>query len=302
MEAFDIVIVGAGPAGCAAAIHSLRYGTRMRLVSDEPVGGLLGAASRVDNFPGLPSRPPGSSISRILAHQLDANGITLYRRHISSITSTGTGFILTTGSGNRFESRTVVLCTGTNPIEWTLPGGIDPGAAPRILRDIRCLPETLDGAPVAIIGSGEAALDSALSVRTRLGCPIVFTRGNRLKASEMLMKRFTQSGITWVRGHEALSVRSESDQMTVESRVDGKPSRDTFRHILVCIGRNPRWERLRDLGLGTPPIHIETGIAGVFAAGDLITSHARYAGIAIGDGIEAIERARRFLLERTTTA
>ncbi len=302
MEVFDTVIVGAGPAGCAAALHSLRYDTRMRLVSDEPVGGLLGAASRVDNYPGFPSRPPGSSISRILARQLAANGITPYRHRISSITSTGTGFLLTTASGNRFESRTVLLCTGTAPIEWTLPGGIDPDAAPRILRDIRLLPETLDGAPVAIIGSGEAALDSALSAHSRLGCPIVFTRGNRLKASDTLVKRFTQSGIRWVRGLEAQSLRSDSDRMTLESRVDGKLSRDTFRHIVVCIGRSPRWERLRDLGSNAPPRHIETGIDGVFAAGDLITSHERYAGIAIGDGIEAIERARRYLLERNTTA
>jgi thioredoxin reductase (NADPH) len=185
-------------------------------------------------------------------------------------------------SGREIVSLTLVLATGTRPRPWHVGGCED---LP-VHRDVRTLPADLDDRTVAIVGGGDAALDSALSVHSRGGTPVVLVRGGSVAANARIARRVEERSIEVRPGCAVDAVSRRGDRILVAGL--------EADHLLVCIGREPDDVLYRMLVPDGPlPPTVETHVPGLFVAGDIIAGHERFVALAQGNGQRAALLASR---------
>ncbi|MBI5488410.1 MAG: NAD(P)/FAD-dependent oxidoreductase [Deltaproteobacteria bacterium] len=298
----DLLVVGRGPAGVACALQAHRDGLRVLLAGDEPIGGLVRAARRLDNLPGL-ARTPGAELADRMERQLREAGVPTRAARIVALRREGARFVPTVeplgqcnpahaaasgaDHGLSWTAGAVCLATGTRPRPWP------PAAGGVVVRDARALPARLDGWRVVVVGGGEAALDTALNAADRGAGVTLLARGGMLHGSPALLAEVRASRVdvrlgTSVAGASGgaggWSIRLE-DGETVEADV-----------LAACVGREPRKDVWDGIGQGTLEASVEQrAVPGVFAAGDLIRGRDRYVATAMGDGQRAALAAAAYL-------
>jgi thioredoxin reductase (NADPH) len=286
---FDLLVVGLGPAGMACALQAHRDGLDVLAVGDESIGGLVRAARRLKNLPGQPG-VSGAELAQKMAGQVEALGLPVTAGHVVSLNRDPDGYTAWLTDQGRIQARTVCLATGTRPRDWNLSVGGQP-----VHRDARSLPDSLAGSRVAVIGGGEAALDTALNCRDRGGEVMVLARGEQLRAVSGLIDEAGEAGV---------KIRTE----IMVSRVSGGPGEWslscspggelTADLLMVCIGRQPRDELLQELlPKDIPPDVVQTEAPGLFLGGDLIRARDRYVATAMGDGQRVAIAAAVYLQE-----
>lgn len=287
---WDLLVVGGGPAGVSCAIQARREGWSVLVMGDQPPGGLLPAARRIDNLPGHPRGIPGPELARRLAAHLARSGAIFRRGRVTALDRNGPGRWIATGAdGSRVAARAVCLATGTRPVPPPWPVQED---AP-VARDVRDWPDRMEGEAVVIIGGGEAALDGALNARDRGAYPRVLAR-HAVKGSTALLRAIRRHGIEVRTGVDVEGLdRAPSGQWMVRTRGGAREIAD---RVLVCIGREPETdlvpERWRFPG---GPTTIETPFPGLWMAGDVIRAGDRFVATALGDGQRAAVLAGNWL-------
>lgn len=292
-EAVDLAVAGSGPAGVSAAIQAVRDGLSVVLCGDEPVGGLVRAARRLDNLPGWPDGIRGAEFADALESQLRGLGIQPRIARVAHLRKVDGAFELEADGGTA-KCRAIVIATGTRPAGFHLP--IPGGPEKNIHRDARTLPSAseLAGKSVIVIGGGEAALDAALTCSDRGAKVTVFARGSFLKAPQRLIREAVSAGISIRTGVQARDiVCGEGIRVRFEpaGTFDGPVD-----HLIISTGREPRLELYHEVcGSRDIPRSVTTSVPGLFLAGDVINGTDRFAASAIGDGQRAARLALRFL-------
>jgi len=288
----DLLIVGSGPAGIACALQAGRDGWSLLVVGDEPVGGLVRAAHRLDNLPGYPSGIGGEQFADLLRQQAQRQNIEFFLDKIVACRREKDGtFRALTCNGSTIVARAVVLAVGTRPCEFSLTAS--DGC---FHRDIRTLPADLSGRRVAVIGGGEAALDSALSVIARQGAAEVFHRGAVLRCPPALVAEAIGAGVVIRLNHVIERMRILDGRPTMQWQSENGERFSAADHLLVCIGRTPNVELLKQLNVNLDAQTV-TSLPGVFLAGDVINGRDRYVATALGDGQRAALAAGEWLRE-----
>lgn len=283
----DLLIVGLGPAGVACALQARRDGLDLLAVSDEPAGGLVRAARRLDNLPAAPGIA-GRELADKLAAHLASAGVPMVSAHVSSLQREGTAFLATLADRRRVAARAVMLATGTRPRAWELSAGAHPPH-----RDARSLPERLAGARVVVIGGGEAALDTALSCADRGAAVTVCARGEGFRAVERLVDECRRAGVELRTRTRIERVRGGPGAWSLATGEEDVIEAD---ELTVCIGRTPRNDLARDLtGDENLTDTVVTAVPGLFLGGDLIRGGDRYVATAAGDGQRAAVLAAAYL-------
>ncbi len=285
-----LLVVGAGPAGLAASLQARREAVGHVTVGTGPPGGLVAAAWRIDNLPGYQGGVTGTGLSRRLARQAWDAELPLVDDEVTAVAMNDGTFVAGLASGKTIEARTMILATGTRPVPWPVAGASSLARSGRLHRDVRTLPARLGGKQVIVLGGGDAALDSALSVRRRGGRATVLVRSEGLKASTRLVARAGEAGVD-------LRMGSPVEEATIEDGLVRLLPLDLLAdHVVVCIGRVPEDALYRMLLPATAlPSSVPTPIDGLFVAGDIIAGHDRFIASAMGDGQRAALFAARFL-------
>ncbi|MFH1579969.1 MAG: NAD(P)/FAD-dependent oxidoreductase [Thermoplasmatota archaeon] len=295
-EVRQAIVVGAGPAGMAAAIYLQRAGLSPLLLEMGEPGGLLREANLVENYPGFPGGIRGADMAALMVKQARDVGVTIARERAERISLRKGKFVIKTDRKER-ASRTLIVATGTRPRTIRLKGASDL-TGKRLFYGINSIPgKGLRGSLVLVVGGGDAAFDYGLSLRGK-GCKVTILTRSSPRCLPLLQARAEQAGIEVRIGFIPRSVSERRGRVVLSCSHDRKLVELVGDYVLVACGREPNLELLRDSDLGVPiarggpPM---TNVPGLFLVGDAVRENCRQTGIAVGDGILAAMLAERYV-------
>lgn len=318
--AYDLVVVGAGPAGLAAGVYGASEGLSTLVLECNAPGGQAGTSSRIENYLGFPTGLSGADLTLRAREQAIRFGAEiLVPAEVVGVRREDPYTIVRTADGWEVTASALVVASGVSYRTLEVPGAAMLAGAGVYYGAGRA--EALDhaGGHVVIVGGGNSAGQAALFLAQFAADVTILVRGPDLTAT---MSRYL---IDQIEAHEKISVEPHTQVLAAhgETRLEGlrlagpDGERDVAADALfVFIGQAPRTDWLdgvvpRDAGgfvltgadlggaaagwpLDTPPLPLETAVPGVFAAGDVRHGSIKRVASAVGEGAMAV----RFTHER----
>lgn len=317
---YDTVVVGAGPAGLAAAVYGASEGLRTIVVEREAPGGQAGTSSRIENYLGFPSGVSGDELAiRALQQARRLGAEILVTRSITRIDAATRQVHL--DGGDVIRAKTIILACGVAWRQLSIDGfdrlagkGISYGAA-------RSEAPSTHGLDVHIVGAGNSAGQAALFFSTHARSVTILSRGDTLErsmshylidqvASRPNIRAMYRTEVVGVHGDvslEAIDIRDSTTGVTTTVESGGlflfigadpqtgwlPPEIELDQRGFVLTGSDMRaanrWTHERD------PYLLETSVPGIFACGDVRFSPVKRVAAAVGDGSMAIAFVHQYL-------
>lgn len=300
----EVVIVGSGPAGLAAAIYAGRSQLSPRVITGTALGGQAATTSEVENYPGFPKGIGGAELTKLMQQQAERFGA---RVEIDEVVEVDLGqhpFVIKT-YGGAYETKSLIVATGVSPRLLGVPGE-DKFKGRGVSYCATCDGFFYKDKSVVVVGGGDAAVEEALFL-TRFAAKVYLVhRRNRLRAQKVAQQRAFENDkieIVWdsvvtkvlgedqVTGVRLKNVKTESESVLA---VDG---------MFTYIGNIPNTKlfegqlELDDRGYIVTDRRMNTSVRGVLAAGDVQERVLRQIATAVGSGAIAAMEADRFIAE-----
>ena len=289
----DVLVAGAGPAGCAAALQCSRLGLQVVLADAAGrAGGLVAEARLVENIPLLEGPLPGRELATRLRNTMTGWSLSPIPAGITRI-SRKKNLFHSQADGSTVISMAVILATGTVPVEYSLAGDHPP-----LLRSFVDLPDELHGLALAVIGGGEAAFDYALHA-AELGCDVeMLVRSDSHRAGGKLPAIATAHPNVRI-SYDTVPVAALTSTGGITLEVDSPSGRLTreYAAVLAAVGRESRLPEVPGRFAQLYPCSVETTLPGLYLAGDAALGGLGQAGSAMGQGLTAAEKAFGFIME-----
>jgi thioredoxin reductase (NADPH) len=300
---YDIVIVGAGPAGLAAGLYAGRARRRTLLIERKVTGGQISLTSDVENYPGI-DRINGVELAQRMHEQASKYGLETAYSDVTAVDQSGGIHILRTTEGD-IAAKAVILAGGADYNRLGVPG------EQRLTGHGVSYCATCDAAffrdrIVAVVGGGDAAMDEGLFVARFAKKVHVIHRRDALRASAIMQERaFAEPKLefTWNTVVEEILGADEVTGVRLRNLRTGDASTLDTAAVFVFIGMTPNTAYLREKLPVDAGGHIlvnewmETPTAGLFAAGDIRANSARQLATAAGDGVTAAIRADHYITD-----
>jgi len=305
-KAYDVIIIGSGPAGLTAAIYTTRDRLKTLVIAGTNWGGQLQLTTLIENFPGFPDGIQGPDLMSAMRKQVEGFGAEIVESDFAegdfSNPPAGGPFKITAG-GKEYVGRSIIIATGTET-QWL---GV-PGEKEKIGRGVAaCAPcdaPFFKNKNVIVVGGGNAAMEEALVLANFAKEVNVLCRKESFtKPSEMMIEK--------VKNNPKIKAiyNSEIIEILGESRVEGVKLKDNKTHkisempidgIFVAIRRAPNSEKFKGIEKdeqGYIKTHhmIKTNVEGVFVAGDVHNRAYQQAIVAAGFGAMAGLETKRWL-------
>jgi thioredoxin reductase (NADPH) len=321
-EHYDLVIVGGGPAGLAAAVYGASEGLKTIMVEREAPGGQAGQSSRIENYLGFPAGLSGSDLARRAtdqARRLGAELLTL--QDATRLRVEGSGRIVDLSGGGSLSASSVLVASGVSYRQLDAPGfaeltgrGVYYGAA---LTEAR----SCAGQHVVVIGGANSAGQAAVYFSSYAERVTMLVRGDSLvrSMSHYLIEQIEALPNVAVRlGSQA--VAAEGDERLHALRIRGADGRESTEEADACfvfIGAAPRTDWLAGVvardergfilagldakhdgwPLARDPFPLETSVPGVLVAGDVRARSIKRVASAVGEGSMAVSLIHEYLAE-----
>ena len=302
---YDLIIVGAGPAGLAAAIYAARAELKFVVLEKEVMsGGQIINTYEVDNYPGL-FHMGGFDLAMKFREHADALGASFLTGEVEKIETTPQGKKVVCTDGTEYETKTVILSGGAKHRKLEVAGE-DKLAGSGVSYCATCDGAFFRGKEVAVVGGGDVAVEDALFLARICKKVYVIHRRDTFRAAKTLVTRLTgaenveiiyDSVVNKIQGNfkvEALEVENKKTQEKRIIPLDG---------VFIAVGMLPETSAYKGLVAMDAAGYIvadETGATSdpaVFAAGDIRTKALRQVVTAASDGANAVQSVERFLAE-----
>jgi thioredoxin reductase (NADPH) len=322
---YDLIVVGAGPAGLAAAVYGASEGVHTLLIDKETPGGQAGTSSRIENYLGFPKGLSGADLARRATAQATRLGAEiLSAQEVVSIGRRDPYRIVTLADGSELACRAIVIASGVSVRELAVPGaeavmgaGLYYGAALTEAANYK-------DEHVYVIGGANSAGQGAIFLAQFAARVTMLVRSS-------LAKSMSQYLIEQIEGCDNIDVQLESEvvevhgenrleAISIRDRVSGQIRQESTPAIFVFIGAMPHTNMLKEevslspagFVLTGPDLHaggaqsgawqlkrdpflMETSVPGVFAAGDVRHGVVRRVASAVGQGSTAISFVHEYL-------
>ena len=320
---YDLVILGGGPAGLAAAVYGASEGLRTLLVERHAAGGQAGQSSRIENYLGFPSGVSGADLARRATTQAQRLGAEmLTAREVLAIRENGPSRVVTLDGDAEIGCHSVLVATGVHYSRLEAPGvealtgsGVYYGAAPAEAA-------AAAGEDVVVVGAANSAGQAVVDLATRARQVVVLCRADGLEKSmsHYLVERIGSLANVEVMTDAVVTAASGEgrlEELTIA--VAGREERLSATAAFVFIGARPqtdwlgdtvardaggfivsgpevkridgrhRWRQERD------PFPLETSLPGVFVAGDVRDQSIKRVASAVGEGSMAVQLVHQYL-------
>ncbi len=324
---YDLTIVGAGPAGLAAAVYAASEGLHAVTIEAVAPGGQAGTTSMIENYLGFPQGISGSELATRATAQAKRFGAEiLLARRLADITRNGPNYVSHLSDGTAVRSRAMLVASGVDWRRLEVPGidellgsGVYYGAGPS--EAVTCT-----GCRVAIVGGGNSAGQAVIRFSRYAEQVTLLVRGSSLEASmsQYLISQVKELGNVEVRTNtEVVGLESDSYLQALVISTGGAEARLSADTLFVCIGGVPRTQAAAKVGLALDgagfvrtgaelsssagaitgwtlsrqPLPLETNLPGLFAAGDVRSGSIKRCAAAIGEGSMAVALVHQRLAE-----
>ena len=305
---YDLIILGAGPAGLAAGLYGARAGLSTLILERGAEGGQAAQTDQVENYPGaMLEEESGYSLTARMAAQAESFGALRKADEIRSLELEGEVKTLTGASGV-YQARTVILATGASPRKLGCPGE-DTFTGQGVSYCATCDGAFFRGLEVYVVGGGDSAVEEALFLTRFARKVTIIHRRDRLRAVKSLQdKAFSNEKMSFLWDSEIESLDGQDVLQTIRLRnvKTGAISEitadqdDGMMGLFVFVGLDPNSGLLEgklplEKGYIKTDENMHTEIPGVFAAGDIRVKSLRQIVTAAADGAIAAMEAERYL-------
>jgi thioredoxin reductase (NADPH) len=326
---YDVAIVGAGPAGLAAAVYAASEGLRTVVVEQQVAGGQASASAQIRNYLGFPHGISGNTLTNRALEQAWLFGADLVlAQQAKRLAQRGVDRVLTLSDGSEITARTTIIATGVTwrrlgvpALEALVGAGVFYGAAGAEAR-------AMEGQRVFVIGAGNAAGQAATHLARWAESVTMLVRGGALgeTMSDYLVQQIGNAPNITVRLHTEVvdgHGRGRLERLSLRDRRNCVIEEVPAVALFVLIGAEPRTEWLagdverdkhgyvvtgHDLlqagkpppgwTLQRPPLALETSVPGVFAAGDVRYRSIKRVASAVGEGAGAVQFVHDYLSDQ----
>jgi thioredoxin reductase (NADPH) len=320
----DLVIVGAGPAGLAAAVYGASEGLSTLILEGEAVGGQAGTSSLIRNYLGFPWGVGGAELARRATEQAWWFGATFrFMRNATALRCEGSELVVTLSDRTEVVGRAVVLATGVSyrrlaipSLEGLVGAGVFYGAAVSEA-------QAMKGQEVYVVGGANSAGQAAMHLSKYASQVTLLVRGRSLSTSmsDYLIKEVEAEHNIDVRFNTTVvggGGEGRLEHLLLKNSVSGLTETVSGAALFVLIGAEPHTEWLpeeierdrrgyvltgQDLmqegrwPLARPPLLMETSMPGVFAVGDVRVGSVKRVASAVGAGAIAIQSVHEYFIK-----
>ena len=323
---YDLIIIGAGPAGLGAAVYGVTEGLRTAMIEREATGGQAGTSSRIENYLGFPSGVSGADLAQratIQARRFGAEILTA--QEASEVRVEGNVRIVTLRDGTELSCHTLIIASGVSVRELDAPGirqvtgaGVYYGAAVTEAAHYR-------DQHVFVVGGANSAGQGAMFLSRYASKVTMLVRGDSLEKgmSRYLVDQIRDTGNIEVElDAELVGVEGKDrlEAVVIKSTSTGKTRTAPTSGVFIFIGAAPHSElvaglvernaagfiltgpdlmrngrRPKDWTLDREPYLLETSVPGIFAVGDVRQGVVRRVASAVGDGAMAVTFVHQYL-------
>jgi thioredoxin reductase (NADPH) len=317
---YDVIVIGAGPAGLGAAVYGASEGLRTVLIERRATGGQAGQSSRIENYLGFPDGVSGSQLTDRARRQAIKFGAELLTaREVVGLENIGATRVVRFSDGSRIAAHSIVLATGVSYRLLDIPGCADLTGRGVFYGSAAIEAASCAGQEVYVVGGANSAGQAAMHFSRHANHVHILIRGDdiRRSMSQYLVDQIegtenitihTRTEVCKGEGSGHLQKLSLLDLRTGQTRMvdtewlfvyigaeprtdwlDGVVARDEKGFVLTGGQRPPGWLLPRD------PYHLESSVPGVFAAGDVRADSVKRVASAVGEGAMAISLVHRYL-------
>lgn len=319
---YDLIVVGAGPAGLAAAVYGASEGLKVLVVEGNAPGGQAVASSLIENYLGFPMGISGQDLAARAFVQAEKFGARIaVARAAKALTCKRPPYKIDLDDGGTVRTRSIIVAAGARYRRLDLPNlaqfeGVGVYYSATLIESRLCGNEQ-----VIVVGGGNSAGQAAVFLSGFAKHVYLLVRGRGLveSMSRYLIARIEASSQitlkTWTE-IEALNGDAHLEQVGWRNTKTGKSEIHDIRHLFLMTGADPNTAWLQgclaldtkqfirtgsDLGidwpLGRPPYLLETSLPGVFAVGDIRAGSVKRVASAVGEGSMAVQFVHRVLAE-----
>jgi thioredoxin reductase (NADPH) len=327
LQVRDLVVVGAGPAGLAAAVYGASEGLDVLVVEQAAPGGQAGASSKIENYLGFPTGLSGNELAASAIAQSEKFGAQIMvARTVERLNCGKRPYLVTLDNGQEIPARAVVLATGAQYNKPSLPN-LDAFSGSGVYYNATFMEAQLcAGEQVIVIGGGNSAGQAAVFLsQTSAGVVMLVRSGSLTETmSRYLVQRIEKNPLIQVLySSELTSLQGDGhlEQVSWIEKNTHATSTKPIRHVFVMAGASPKTAWLsgcvsldskgfvltgRDLEsvqppipwpLSRPPHMLETSVPGVFVVGDVRSGNVKRVASAVGEGSIVVHLVHQALAE-----
>lgn len=305
---YDLIIIGAGPAGLSAGIYAGRATLDTLILEADTVGGQVTTTSIVYNYPAAPAID-GTKLANQMQKQAADFGVTIKRDGVQEVQLDGEIKVITTKSGHQYQARSVVVATGAHPRKVGFKGE-DEFRGRGVAYCSTCDGELFSGLQVFVVGGGYAAAEEADYLTRYAKHVTVLIRGDHFSCPPLTASRALNNPKVSVEYNTEIKEVSGDTYLTAMTLVNNQTGQEqtyqveegdkTFG-VFVYVGTEPETELFKgqlDLdshGYILADEQCATNIAGVYAAGDVLAKELRQIITAASDGALAATNAEAYV-------
>ncbi len=329
LQVRDVIVVGAGPSGLAAAVYAASEGLDVMVIESNAPGGQAGSSSKIENYLGFPTGISGMELAGRAYTQAEKFGADIFiSRAVTRLTCDRKPYVLELEDGTKISARSVIIATGAQYNKLDLPNlavfegmGVYYGAT--YIESQLCGNEE-----IIVVGGGNSSGQAAVFLAQTARKVHILVRSDGLSdtMSRYLIRRIEENPAIELHSCTeivALEGDEHLERVTWRNKNTGKSETHDIRHVFLMTGAAPRTEWLKDCvvmdekgfiktgrdlspeelhqakwPLTRPPHLLETSLPGVFAVGDARCGNVKRVASAVGEGSISVHLVHRVLQEQ----
>jgi len=301
-EAWDVAIIGSGPAGLTAAIYTTRGAASTIVLGGENWGGQLMLTTTVDNFPGFPDGIQGPDLMKNMRDQVERFGAVFVQKNASYVDFSKNPYTIRTSEAE-YLAKSVIIATGASN-KWLGVEGEQELLGRGVATCAPCDAPFYKNKKVAVVGGGDSAMTEALVLTKYADKVTLIHRRGEFRASAAMQKKVvenTKIEVLWNTEVTRIVGQNKVEKIALMNNEDNKQSDLEVDGVFIAVGHKPDSDLFKgpiemdERGYVIVKDHTKTNLEGVFVAGEVHDQHYRQAITTAGFGCMAGMDALRYL-------